>query len=186
VNQSDFEASYRWFIDEIIAAAKKSLPPARQPLAELQRQAESSPPSAAAAAELARAWLERDDKPQARRWALAAKRLDEKQPLAAYVLARLQLTIGDEDGAIALLEGAEERNSPHEELLALLAALKLQAKDVAAAESLYELGDRQFPNSDRWIKGLTRVYLQSGNEDKLLKTLQRWSEIEPVIWRFTR
>src|SRR5262245_30460211 len=92
VKRNDLEAGYRHYVEEVVASAKKSLPAARQSLAELQRKAESSPDSVTAAAELALAWLERDDKPQARRWALAAKRLDEKQPLAAYGLARLQVT----------------------------------------------------------------------------------------------
>jgi Flp pilus assembly protein TadD len=179
VKQTDLEAGYRRYVEEIVAAAKKSMPPARQSLVELQRKAEASPDSAAAAAELALAWLERDDKPQARRWAVAAKRLDERQPLAAYVLARLQLTIGDNEGAVALLEGALNAKSPNEELLALLAALKLQGRDMAIAQSLYELGDRHFPGSERWVKGLARVYLQSGDEANLRKSLQRWSNIEP-------
>src|SRR5262249_45633046 len=116
---------------------------------------------------------------QARRWALTAKRLNEKQPLAAYVLARLQLAIGDDESAIALLEGSLDKSAPREEPLALLAAMKLKAGDSAAAETLYRLGDEHFSASDRWLKGLARIYLNNDDKAKLATVLRRWSELEP-------
>jgi Flp pilus assembly protein TadD len=91
----------------------------------------------------------------------------------------LQLSIGDTEAAIALLESALDRDAPQEDLLALLAALKVKAGDLAAAELLYGLGDKHFPASDRWIKGLARIYLQANDAEKLGPTLRRWSELEP-------
>jgi Flp pilus assembly protein TadD len=179
VKQSDLEAGYRSFIEKFILAAQQASPPTKPPLAELQRRVEAKPDNALGSAELALAWLDRDDKPQARHWALAAKRIDEKQPLAAYVLARLQLAIGDDEGAVLLLEAALDKRTPHEDLLALLAALKLKAGDATAAEALYQLGEQRFAANDRWVKGLTRIYLKSGDTAKLLPTLRRWSELEP-------
>jgi tetratricopeptide (TPR) repeat protein len=179
VEQTEFEAGYRRFVEKIVESAYDTLPRAKMPLADLQRRAEANPDNAAAAAELALAWLDRDDKPEARRWALAAKRSVEKQPLAAYVLARLQLEIGDHEQAQALLEAALDNHAPHEELLALLAALKLKLGDTAAAEALYRLGDQHFPASDRWVKGLARIYLQLVDSAKLTPVLRRWSELEP-------
>jgi Tfp pilus assembly protein PilF len=101
------------------------------------------------------------------------------QPLAAYVLARLQLSIGDAEAAVKLLDGAFDRESPQEELLAMLASLKLQTGETASAETLYQLGEKHFPASDRWIKGLARIYLQGNNGDKLSPVLTRWSDLEP-------
>src|SRR5262249_1181103 len=69
--------------------------------------------------------------------------------------------------------------SPQEELLALLAALKLKAGDVQAAEELYKLGEERFFASDRWIKGMARIYLQADDAAKLSAVLRRWSEREP-------
>ena len=94
----------------------------------------------------------------------------------AYVLARLQVEIGDNEQAMTLLEAAFDKDAPHEELLGLLAALKLKSGDTAAAEALYRLGDQRFPLSDRWIKGLARIYLQSGESAKLTAVLRRWSD----------
>jgi Flp pilus assembly protein TadD len=99
--------------------------------------------------------------------------------LAAYVLARLQLSIGDSQTAIEFLERALDKQSPQEDLLALLAALKLKANDSAAAQSLYELGDVKLPHSDRWVKGLVKIHLQSGDNAKLLPVLKRLADQEP-------
>jgi Tfp pilus assembly protein PilF len=179
VKQPEFEAAYRAFLDKALAESPAAAAPAKPTLAELQRQVEEKPDDADIAAQLALAWLDRDDKPQARRWAIAAQKLKANHPLAAYVLARLQLSIGDAEAAMKLLEGALDREAPGEELLALLASLKLQAGDAAAAEELYQLGDKHFPASDRWIKGLARIYLQSNDAAKLAPVLVRWIELEP-------
>ena len=179
VKQAEFEAAYRAFLDKALADSPAVASSAKPMLAELQRQVEENPDDDAAAAQLAVAWLDRDDKPQARRWALKANQLQERQPLAAYVLARLQLSIGEADAAVTLLEAALDRESPQEELLALLAALKLKNGDTDEAASLYELGDKHFPASDRWIKGLARIHLQADDADKLVPILRRWSALEP-------
>jgi Flp pilus assembly protein TadD len=184
VTQDQFEQDVRERIGEIVAAAGPAVNRQKFTLAELERRAAENPDDADAAAELARAWLDRDDKPQARRYALAAqKRADQKQgpkhQLAAYVLARLQLAIGDRDQAVSILEQALDRQSPQEDLLALLAALRLQAGDMAAARTLYELGDRALPHSDRWVKGLVKIHLQSRDEAKLLPLFKRLYAAEP-------
>ncbi len=183
VKQADFEASYREHVQSQIESAGKLMPRSSSPLAELERRAAAAPNDADAAAELALAWLDRQDNTQARRWAVQAQRLKPKHAGAAYVLARLQMSIGDVEAATKLLEESLDKAAPHEELLALLAAIKLKAGDFPAAEELYRLGDRHFPGSDRWVTGLARVYLQPGGvpdaETKLLPVLRRWSDQDP-------
>ncbi|MDX1947793.1 MAG: tetratricopeptide repeat protein [Pirellulaceae bacterium] len=175
---ADFEAGYRQFIERQIAQAGPAAE-AKPALAELQKRAAENPADAAAAARLALAWLDRDDKPQARRWALAAQKLAANEPLAAYVLARLQLSIGDADGALELLEKGLDKSAPQEDLLALLAALKLRGGNSAAALALYELGDAKFPHSDRWVKALAKLHLQAGDDAKLPAVLKRLAVLEP-------
>jgi tetratricopeptide (TPR) repeat protein len=179
VTQDGFEADYRRYIATVLAAAGGSLARPKPTLVELQTRAGEDPNDADAVAELARAWLDRDDKPQARKFALAAQKLRPQHPLAAYVLARLQLTIGDSDAAITLLAAALDRDAPHEDVLALLAALKLQASDRGAAQELYELGDAKLPHSDRWIKGLVKIHLLSGDNASLAPALERLLKLEP-------
>jgi tetratricopeptide (TPR) repeat protein len=178
VSQADFEAGYRKFVADQIAAAGDIARP-KPTLATLQKQAEDNPDDADAAAELALAWLDRDDKPQARRWALAAHKTRPKHQLAAYVLARLQLSIGDADAALAILEPKLDKSTPQEDFLALLAAMKLRAGDTAAAEALYQLGDQKLPSSDRWLKGLAKIHLQAGDGSKLRPVLSRLAVLAP-------
>src|SRR5262249_29821527 len=90
-----FEAGYRKYVDRIIAEVRETVPRVKPSLPALQRSVEAKPDDADAAADLALAWLEQDDKSLARRWANTAKRLNHKQPVAAYVLAQLQLASGD-------------------------------------------------------------------------------------------
>ncbi len=179
VTQAEFEADYRLHIASVLATAGGSIAKPKPTLLELQTRVADNPADGAALAELARAWLDRDDKPQARKFAIDSQKQRANQPLAAYVLARLQLSIGDTDAAIKLLEGALDRESPQEDVLALLAALKLQASDNAAAQSLFELGDAKLPQSDRWVKGLVKIHLQAGDDVKLLPVLTRLAELEP-------
>ncbi|MCU0880908.1 MAG: tetratricopeptide repeat protein, partial [Pirellulaceae bacterium] len=176
--EADFERSYREFIESEIAASTGAAS-GRLGLAELRKRVADNPEDAGLVGQLARAWLDRDDKPQARSLAIRARELDPKQPDAAYVLARLLVSIGDTAGAMALLEPVLDREQPHEEMLALMAAFKLQAKDVQAAESLYALGEAKLPHSDRWTKGLAKIYLQSGDGKRLRPVLKRWLAGEP-------
>jgi tetratricopeptide (TPR) repeat protein len=179
VSQAEFEADYRRHLAAVLAAAGGSLANPKPSLLELQTRVAENPSDAEATAELARAWLDRDDKPQARKFALAAQKLKPNHPLAAYVLARLLLTIGDTESAEKLLKAALDHESPHEDVLALLAALKLQTGDSAAAQGLFELGDAKLPHSDRWVKGLVKIHLQSGDSAKLAPVLTRLAELEP-------
>jgi Flp pilus assembly protein TadD len=178
VSQADFETGYRKHLESIITGAAGEAAN-KLTLAELQRQVESEPENADTAAALALAWLDRDDKPQARRLAVQAQKLQPKQPLAAYVLARVQLSIGDTEAALALLEAAHDSDSPNKELLTLLAALKLKAEDWPAAEALYQLREAKFPGDDVATKALARIYLLQKDNGKLLPVLKRWSELDP-------
>jgi predicted Zn-dependent protease len=169
--QAEFEKGYRDFLQTIVEA-ELAVTTTSHSFSQLQRAAEEKPQDAAAAGRLARAYLARNSNPQARRWALAAKKLNPHEPLAAYVLARLQLSIGDSAQAIELLAAAlgdddAKDEHPPEEPLALLAALKLQAGELEQAEKLHLRGAALFPNSDRWPKGLARIYLQTKRPDKL-------------------
>ncbi|MFN0017738.1 MAG: tetratricopeptide repeat protein [Pirellulaceae bacterium] len=179
VEQADFEIGYRKFLEGVIAKSGNGGKREERSLADLQKAAAVEKASAQTLAELARAQLDRKANVEARKWALAAQKKDAAEPLAAYVLARLQLLIGDTDAAIGLLEKGLDQNQPQEDLLALLGALKLKAEDFAAAEKLYLLGEKHFPASDRWAKGLARIYLQDEDHEKLLPVLTKLANLEP-------
>lgn len=180
VQQADFEADYREFLNHVISkSVGERSEVSKLSFAELQRGAEEPDAAANTLAELAKAYLERKSNAQARQWALAAQKREAGNPLAAYVLARLQLTIGDTEAAVGLLEKSLNEKSPQEDLLALLAALKLKAEEFPSAEKLYLLGEQHFSASDRWGKGLARIYLQQNEHKKLVPVLTRLAELEP-------
>lgn len=179
VNQREYEQGYVQFVTDYLTmrGLQASAEPAS--LSSLQKAAEAADADAAAKAAMAKAHLERKNFPEARRWALEAQKMEDRQPAAAYVLARLQLSIGDTQAALGLLEKGLDEKQPQEDLLALLAAMKLQAGELDAAERFHELGLRHFPGSDRWLKGLARIYLQKDAADRLPPVLERLAELEP-------
>ncbi len=178
VEQAAFEKGYRQYIDALVAGLKfgeTSQPPN---LAELERAVKDDPQNADLLAQLAYAHMQRGAVPQARESALAAQKIEPKQQLAAYVMARVYLSIGDTDQAVKLLEDALDEQAPQENALALLAALKSKAKDHAEAERLYALGEKHFPHADKWLKALARVYLEAGDTPKLTDALARLAEMD--------
>ena len=178
ISQVEYEKGYRQFVAGHLGKRGLNISRKTPSLAELQKSAEREGATAADLAALAKAHLDRKSHPDARSQALAAQKLEPANALAAYVLARLQLLIGDIDGAIALLEKGHG-DPPQEDHLALLAALKLQANELEEAERLHELGQKHFPAADRWLKGLARIYLTRQDNDKLPAVLERLAALEP-------
>jgi len=179
VKQAEFEQGYREYVGEYLAkqgvVTQKKVPS----LADLEQAATNDGADAAAKAALARAHLDRKNLPEARRWAIAAREQAEGDPLAAYVLARLQLSIGDSQAALELLEKTVDAERPQEDHLALLAAMKLQGGDLAEAERLHQLGQKHFAASDRWLKGLARIYLAQQDGARLAPVLEKLADLEP-------
>ncbi|WP_425615569.1 tetratricopeptide repeat protein [Anatilimnocola sp. NA78] len=168
VDQADFEQGYSAFVRKIVD--EERAPPTRhsQPLAKLQQTADEN---ANAAASLARAYLERNNKPQARRWAKQSLAKDAKQTSAAYVLARLARAGGDDEAALELLRPTLDQQDLDADTLVLLAELLTAAGDQPALLKCYERGHQAFPKDDRWLKGLAFTYLQQKDDEKLLPAL---------------
>ena len=179
VGQEEYERGYREFIDSYLDDRGLSNDEVAPPLAELLEAAEADDATADAKAKLARAYLDRKNLPSARRWALAVQTQDESQPLAAYVMARVHLSIGDTDAAVAELKRGLNEEKPHQDVLALLAAHTQQAGDLIEAERLLLLGQKHFPHTDRWLKGLARIYLSQPDEAKLAPVLEKLAALEP-------
>ncbi len=172
VAKDDFERGYRAYvqklIDELPAAAKKR----ELSVGELQTVLAKSPKDPDLLAQMAYAQVGRKNYPEARRWTDAALAIDPHHPLASYVRARLHLVVGETAEAIKRLEDGLDRKQPQENLLALLAGLKLKAEDYPAATELYELGAASDPTNLKWQKSLAAVYLRSGDK-RLAGVLER-------------
>ncbi len=177
ISQEEFEAGYLKFLSEVVADLKVKPPPTGRTLSELQKFLQENPRDADALAETALAYLNRKSNTRARRFADAARKVEEGHQLASYVVARLYLSIGDVDPAMKLLEETLDEEQPQVNHLGLLAGLKLRAEQHDEAERLYLLGADKHPHASKWLKALVRVYLGSDDE-KLAEVLRKLAELE--------
>ncbi len=147
-------------------------------LTELVRAAEADPKNPDLLARLAQAQLARRAFPEARRLARQALAIAPKHQLAAYVIARLHVLVGDTAEAVAQLESCLDADAPQENLLDLLAALRLKGEQYAEAARLYELGAKAHPLDPKWPKRLARVYLLSHEDERLAEVLKQLARID--------
>jgi cellulose synthase operon protein C len=171
VTQADFERGYSEYVQKVVAILPTRAKESELDLAQLQKGLAKNPKDPNLLARLAQAQLARKSYADARRSADAALAIDARNALANYVRARLHLLVGENKEALARLEGALDRDNPQENLLGLLAGLRLKAEDYSAAIELYELGARHDPTSQKWLKSLAAAYLKSGDDKKLAGVL---------------
>ncbi len=176
-----FEADYLSFVKEQLRDAgysPKATKAKELSLEELTAAVEKSPDDADLQAQLALAHLNAGQAGYARKAALAAHAIDAKLPLASYVLARLQVAIGDHEAARKLLAAVHNPDQPDERVVALLASIDFQAADYASAEQLYKLGHKHFAPRDKWLKALAKLYLKTGADPQLAPVLVQLAELE--------
>src|SRR5262249_45367803 len=129
VEQGEFERGYREFVKKIVAALPLPDGENEASIGELQKALAKNPKDAGALARLAQAQLGRKNYAEARRLADAALAIEPRGGLASYVRARLHLLVGENKQALERLEQGLDRAHPQENLLGLLAGLKLKAED---------------------------------------------------------
>jgi Tfp pilus assembly protein PilF len=176
---ADFEQGYQAFLQKTLAdAAPSSAAAPALDFAALVKAQADKPHDADLAGRLALEYLRRKNLPQARELVAPLMKQNPKDQLAAYVMARLKLSIGENDEALALLRGALDREQPQDNLLGLLAGLELKAEKYDAAAELYELGAKREPHNLQWPQLLARVYLLSKNNAKLGPVLARLADAD--------
>ncbi len=143
VEQEDFEKGYKEHVTKLVRgfAAAGTVP--EKTLPELQKALEADPKNPQLLAEMALARLNRKAYPEARRLVDASRKIEPKQQLAAYVRARLHMVVGENKEALQELETALDENNPQENLLGLLAGLRLKSENYAEAGRLFELGAKR-------------------------------------------
>ncbi len=162
VTKADFEGQYLDFLDGVVktiqARAGEEKP---VKFSELERQLKAKPDDADLNARMAYEHFARRDYKLAKPFADKALKLQPRHPMASYVKARLFVTIGYEDEALALLEPALDEAKPDVRVLDLLAELQVKAGKLAEAEKLYQLGRKDDPQNSKWVAGLARVHLRT-------------------------
>jgi tetratricopeptide (TPR) repeat protein len=178
VNQQDFERGYVDYVRGVAAGLTSGPTTTSAPLAELERSHQKDPADAVLTASLAAAYLKRREYAQARKLAEAALPDPQAKQAAAYVLARIRLVVGENQEALALLEKHLDRAKPDENLLNLLAGLRLKAERYEDAAELYRLGALRHPADASWVRSLAKVYLAQGNDVKLAEALAQLAPLD--------
>jgi cellulose synthase operon protein C len=181
VSKADFEKGYRDYLSKQVEGLKGLDWPEEDDIAALKKTAEESPQDAVAVAHLANGYLRRGADKEAAEFAEKSMALKSENPLAVYIKARLLIKTEkkeDVEQALAMLKKALDEKSPEPNVLNLLAGLKLRAKDYGEAARLYALGEKLDPANLQWTRSLTRVYLASGDTEKLAEALSHFAQAD--------
>lgn len=186
VSVEEFEKGYRNFLNRIVEdelggsalTAPLSLP-------ELEKEYEADNENPAKIAAYAEGLFNARRRAQARTLATRAIELNPKEPLAAVVLAQLELLGRDLDDAASYLEAALDETQPHQKVLGTLAQVRLMQGDFKDAARLYELGREKLgigktwlPGADEWLKGLAAACIKLGDDEKLRGVLETVARFE--------
>ncbi len=110
VDKADFEKGYLTYLDEVVKTIRTRVNEEKPvKFSQLERQLKEKPDDPDLNARMAYEHFARRDYKEARPFADKALKLKPHHPLASYVKARLLVTIGDDDAALALL-GAGPRS----------------------------------------------------------------------------
>ena len=190
----EFDAGYRDFLNRIVEKELGgSATKAPKSIVEIEKQFNAAPDSPSAIAAFADALFKAKRRRQARALAEQAIEKNPTEPLAAVVLAELELLGRDVDEAVVFLEAAFDEENPNARVLGLLAKIRLMQAQPAEAARLYELGRTRFqidhaflPQSGEWLKGLAAAYIQLGENVKLKGVLESIANLDgdnPVVRR---
>ncbi len=190
----EFDAGYRDFLKRIIEEELGgSAIKAPQSITDIEKDFNAAPDDPTAMAAFADALFKAKRRRQARALAEQALEKNPREPLAAVVLAELELLGRDVDGAVVFLEAAFDEEQPNDRVLGLLAKLRLMQDQPEEAARLYELGRKEFkidqaylPQSGEWLKGLAAAYIQLGEDTKLKGVLESIANLDgdnPVVRR---
>ncbi len=164
VDKADFEKAYLDYLDEVVRTIRARVDEEKPvKFSELERQLKEKPDDPDLNARMAYEHYARRDLKSARPLADKALELKPRQPLASYVKARLLMSIGDDDAALALIEPAFDPKKPDERVVDLMAELTLKAGRLEDAEKLYETARKDDPQQTKWIAGLARVHPRQKN-----------------------
>ncbi len=177
VTVEEFETGYRNFLKKLVTEIEGGVPEEKQTLAELEKAYGANPKDAKTAGRFAEALLELRKWDEAKDIAEKAIELDKTEPHAAIALAKLEVRDRDVPRAIGYLEPALG-DPPHREVLELLARLKLAEQKTLEARELYRKGQKAFPHSSTWLKGLAAVALRMDDEAGLKSALVELAERE--------
>ena len=180
VDQQTFEQDYLDYVDRVVAQETPTRPvEVELDITELKNAAEREDAQPADWANYALALLKDGDKSGAKSWATKAINVVVDQPVAGYVLARLELSGGNSETAVKILEKCLDPRRPDRRVLSMLARFYERKADLKKASELYQLGVAAFPREQRWLRSLAAIQLKNDERGQLMLTLQQLAQIDP-------
>lgn len=173
IDKAAFEQGYRDYLETIVADLRGHKLEESMTPAAAEKAYREKPTDAHAAGRYARELSKQGKFSQARKIALAALEIKKGEPLAAVVMAGLELRGEDVDAAIGCLVPALDEKDPHPDVLELLAQLRFKQDDFSESARLYELGLEHDPDRVAWLKGLAAAHLKALEFENARPVLER-------------
>ena len=185
ISADEFHAGYVKFLEKLVAEMAVATPAKTQTLAELEKAHLADEKDAAKMAAYADGLFKAKRHEDARELAEQAATLNPKEPLAAVVLAELELLGKDTESAASLLEAVFDDKTPHPRVLGLLGKVCLTRGRYDDAVQIFELGRSKFgadrvlmSETDEWSKGLAAAYLKLDEKTKLVTLLESMAKLD--------
>jgi tetratricopeptide (TPR) repeat protein len=173
VDKKTFEKGYRDYLNAVVAQLRTLRPEAPLTLAEAESAHRARPDDPRAAGRYAFEMLKINRRKEARTLAEGALERNKFDPLAAVVMAQLELHAEDLPTAARWLEPALDRRNPHPEVVDLLTAIRVKQERYEDAATLYELGLARDPDHVAWLKGLATAWLKLKRLDRAKSVLEK-------------
>jgi tetratricopeptide (TPR) repeat protein len=170
-DKAEFEKGYRKYLDDVIKTLKSKPTEKKLTFNELKEAYKKEPGNADLAARLAEQNLLRKNTAEAREQAKAALEKNEKQPIACYVLYRLESAAGNSKEALKYLETGLDKDNPERKVLMELGKIYYNSDRFDKAAEMFELGHKAEPYDSHLLTELARVYTRSGDKDKQIAVL---------------
>lgn len=166
VSVEEFEAGYHKFLDKIVGQLSGGDALLSQSLEQLKKAYDADESDLKTGSAYAMKLLQSGDLPTARQ--IAKKILDEDPsvPLAAVVIAGLELRAANVDGAAKVLEAALDKNEPHPTVVKSLMKLRLKAGDYKEAARLASIGLKVEPQDREFLRGRVGALIELKDDDK--------------------
>ena len=178
VELTDFEDGYSKFLEAYVQELSDARVPPPLPVDVAQQRWRDRPTDRAEQAELAWAMWQAARKREALQ---IAERLQEDspgQPLAVAVVADSMRQNGQVEAAGELVASNLDVADPHPALLVLLARVRSAQRNWSKARELWQIAVDRWPREPGFLKGLTAVVLQQGDDQALQPLLERLAALD--------
>ena len=179
VSKAEFEKGYRAFLEERVQKGPKQAAQKALGTKALQEAHAKDPEDPDIAAQLADRYYSLGNKKEARKLADLALKAKPLHPLGSYVKARLLNDGGEAELAYQILEKATGADVTELKTLRLLGRLQFENKKFDEAAKTFERCRTLDPHDPSWLPELAKIYLQAGNEEKLLSVMKDAADMDP-------